>query len=164
MPEELGQNRIGQKRFEALVHESVSKMCRYAYWLCGDWTTAELLIDATLSGEQRLLEGAGENEVKALRRMIAALHKEHGSHRDKQGVSNQRKPVDRGGEKVVDAELRNLRVGIASLPTTIREPLMLQSIGYSIDDIAELLELNVVIVAARLVHAWNQLQVLSNSD
>ena len=160
----LEHKRVAQKSLEALVHEPLSELCLYAYWLCGDWTTAQSLIDATLAGEQRMLEGAGKSQAKALRRMITALHREHARHRKKQDASNQSEPVDRVDDKGSDAELQNLRIEIASLPTNVREPLVLQSIGYSIEDIAELLELTAVIVAARLVNARKQLQMLPNPD
>lgn len=74
-------------------------------------------------------------------------------------MPNQRQPIRHGGEKMAERELRNLRIGIASLPAKYRQPLVLQSIGYGIEDICELLELTAVIVAARLAHGRKQLQL-----
>jgi DNA-directed RNA polymerase specialized sigma24 family protein len=124
------------------------------------------LIDATLAGGPYTLEAAGKDEAEPLRRLIAALHREHARQQqgDKQDISNQRQPTGHGSGKVADIELRNFRVGIASLPAKYREPLVLQSIGYSLDDIAELLELNAAMVAARLGHARKQLQLRPYPD
>ena len=156
----FGHRRVAHGTFEALVHPSRVELCRYAYWLCGDWTTVESLIDTTLAGRPYTLEAAGKDEAKPLRRLIAALHGEHARQQqgDKQDISNQRQPTSHANDKVANIELQNLRVGIASLPAKYRKPLVLQSIGYSIDNIAELLELNAVTVDARLVHARKQLQ------
>lgn len=151
---------VAPELFEALVHEPLFELCRYAYWLCGDWTTAESLIDAILASGPCALEAVGKDQAEPLRRMIAALHREHTrQQQNKQTMSDQRQPIGHGNDKVADLELRNLRIGIASLPAMYREPLVLQSIGYSIEDIGELLELTAVIVAARLVHARKQLQL-----
>lgn len=158
--------RVSHETFEALVHESLFELCRYAYWLYGDWTTAESLINTTLASRQYALEAAGKDEAEPLRRMIAALRKQHTrqQQRDKQNRSNQRQLFGHGSDNVADLELQNLRVGIASLPEKYREPLVLQSIGYSIEDIGELLESTVLIIAERLVHARKQLQLLLDPD
>ncbi len=166
MSAEFGHKRVAHETFEAQVDESLLELYRYAYWLCGGWTAAESLIDATLASEQCALEVAGKDEAEEQRKMITALHKEHTRQRqrEKQDASSQSQPVDCVGDKVADFELRNLRIGIASLPTKYREPLVLQSIGYSIEDIAELLESTAVLVAARLAHARKQLQALQDPD
>ena len=166
MTARFGHGRVAHGTFKALVHASRVDLCRYAYWLCGDWTTVESLIDATLAGRPYTLEAAGKDEAKPLRRLIAALHGEHARQLqgDKQDISNQRQPTGHASDKVADIELRNLRVGIASLPAKYREPLVLQSIGYSMDDIAKLLELSAAMVATRLVHARKQLRSRLNPD
>jgi DNA-directed RNA polymerase specialized sigma24 family protein len=164
LSEGFGHRRIAQEGFEALVQESLSELCRYAYWLCGDWTTAESLIGATLASGQCALGAAGKDEATRLRRMIATMHKEHVRQRDKQDASIQSHSVDRAGDKGADVELQNLRIGLTLLPAKYREPLVLQSLNYSIADIAKLLEFTTVIVAARLAHARKQLQVIPNLD
>lgn len=160
----FARKRIALTKLNVMTRESVSELCRYAYWLCGNWATAESLVDVALTSSRLTHLMNGKDDGKLLRRVIAALRKEHRRRQDEPIGRSANQSVDREYRGVARTGVERLRIGIASLPTEYREPLVLQGLGYSAEDIATLLELTTANVVVRLTHARRQLLMRPNFD
>ncbi len=150
-----------RKDFEAVVNAHGPGIFRYAYWLCGDRSMAEDLVQETFLRAWRFRDGLNDKcKVKAW--LITTLRREHAR------LFERYRPefVDVEPEQLADPRARNgsewesweLRRLIARLPEKLREPLVLQAIfGCSGLEISQALGLPRSTVNTRLFRARQKL-------
>lgn len=150
-----------QHRFQALVGALLPDLYRYAVWLCRDPHLAEDLVQESLLRAWRALDTL-RDEAAAKSWLITILRRELARH------YGRARPVmvnidalalgDGGPGPEADAETANLRRAMAELPEDYREPLVLQVLlGYSVEDIATVMEMNSATVLTRLYRARQKL-------
>ncbi|GAB2935091.1 hypothetical protein GCM10027181_38150 [Rheinheimera gaetbuli] len=147
------------KRYEQLVRHYHADIYRYGYWLCKDADVAQDLVQETFLRAWKNLDSLLDaNAAKAW--LVTILRRENarrferkqfdyddGAEQDSLADTSQS-----SAEQHCDNDL--LRKRMATLPEEYREPLVLQALGgFSSDEIANLLELNVNTVNTRLFRA-----------
>lgn len=154
-----------QKKFDALINALYKDVFRYAYWLCGNKTMAEDLVQETYLRAWRYFENIKDD--KAAKSWLFTIVRRENA---RQYQKYQPKFVDIDDVSVEDAnadlihqlERHNLQKSIAQLKDEYKEPLMLQVIGgFSIKEIAKILSLNNNTVLTRLFRARNQLKEMT---
>lgn len=149
-------------RFEALVGALLPDLYRYAYWLCRDRTRAEDVVQETLVRAWRSLDSLRDEKsakpwlITILRRELARSYER--IQPELVDIDDHELVGDHGdmGEQAVDAV--NLRRAMAGLEPEYREPLVMQVLlGYSIEEIASVLEMNPATVLTRLFRARKKL-------
>lgn len=151
-------------RFEALVGALLPDLYRYAYWLCRNRARAEDVVQETLLRAWRSLDSL-RDEKAAKGWLITILRREHARSYERfqpelVDVDDAVLPVEPGdaGERAVDAAV--LRRAMAGLEPEFREPLVLQVLmGFSVEEIAGVMELNPATVLTRLFRARKKLSV-----
>ncbi len=150
-----------RKDFEVVVNAHGPGIFRYAFWLCGDRSMAEDLVQETLLRAWRFRDGLNDKrKVKAW--LITTLRREHAR------LYERYRPefVDVEPEQLADPRARNgneweswdLRRVIARLPERLREPLVLQVIfGCNGLEISQALGLPRSTVNTRLFRARQKL-------
>lgn len=152
-----------RREFEVMVRACHVDLYRYAYWLCGDPATAEDLVQETLLRGWRSMGQLREpRQVRAW--LITTLRREHAR------LHVHSAPPTVAIESLADSlpatapepdmaiEARDLDARLALLPRDYREPLVLQVLfGYTIEEIATMLELTAPAVYNRLWRARRQL-------
>ena len=150
-----------RKYFEVVVNEHGPGIFRYAFWLCGDRSMAEDLVQETFLRAWRFRDGLNDKrKVKAW--LITTLRREHAR------LYERYRPefVDVAPEQLADPRARNgnewelwdLRRVIARLPERLREPLVLQVIfGCNGLEISQALGLPRSTVNTRLFRARQKL-------
>ena len=153
-------------RFEALVGALLPDLYRYGYWLCRDRARAEDVVQETLVRAWRSLESL-RDERSAKAWLITILRRELA--RSYERVQPQFVDIDDpviadglagdqgdAGEQAADAA--TLRRAMAKLEPEYREPLVMQVLlGYSIEEIAAVMEMNPATVLTRLFRARKKL-------
>ena len=151
-----------QKRYEALVSAYHADVYRYTYWLCGDQTVAEDLVQETFLRAWKSLDALQEEQA-AKAWLITIARRENARRFERKQFDL----VDIDDVSVSDSGVSNeeyleraqIRRQMAALPEEYREPLLLQVVGgFSGDEIAEILDLNKNTVMTRLFRARNQLK------
>jgi RNA polymerase sigma-70 factor, ECF subfamily len=150
-----------RREFEAVVNAHGAAIFRYAFWLCGDRSMAEDLVQETLLRAWRFRDALrDQRKVKAW--LITTLRRERA------------RLFERYQPEFVDLELEQLAApratadnaleswelgrAIARLPERLREPLVLQVIfGCSGSEIAEMLGVPRSTVNTRLFRARRRL-------
>lgn len=150
--------------YDAIVRTHYRDLYRYAYWLCRNSAQAEDLVQESLLRAWKSFDGLrDEKAVKAwlftiVRRENARLYQRYRPPMDDiedQSLTDARTDA----EAVLKQEI--LQRAIASLELEYREPLLLQIIGgYSVNEIAEMLNLNLNTTLARLFRGRNKLKAL----
>ena len=150
-----------RKDFEVVVNARGPGIFRYAFWLCGDRSMAEDLVQEPFLRAWRFRDGLNDKrKVKAW--LITTLRREHAR------LYERYRPefVDVEPEQLADPRARNgneweswdLRRVIARLPERLREPLVLQVIfGCSGLEISQALGLPRSTVNTRLFRARQKL-------
>lgn len=157
-----------QHRFEALVNAFHDDLFRYAAWLCRDRDLAADLVQETLLRAWKALDGLRE-EAAAKGWLIAILRRELARHYERA------KPAGIALDKVAladgrpgledDAELAVVRGHIAQLDMEYREPLVMQVLlGFSVEEIADVMDLKQATVLTRLFRARRKLAAALNSS
>lgn len=142
------------KQFEALVGAWLPDLYRYAVWLTRDPTLAEDLVQETMLRAWRALEslreaGAAKQWLITILRRERARYYER-KHMDTVDIDALPLP-DLGGGPEADAEQGALRRAMFGLEEGYREPLVLQVLlGYSVEEIAGVMELKTATVLTRL--------------
>ena len=154
-----------QKKFDALIGALYKDVFRYAYWLCGNKTMAEDLVQETYLRAWRYFENI-KDEKAAKAWLFTIVRRENA----RQYQRYQPKFVDIDDVSIEDSsanivkqlERHQLQKSIAKLKIEYKEPLMLQIIGgFSTKEIAEILSLNNNTVLTRLFRARNQLKAIT---
>lgn len=149
-------------RFEALVGALLPDLYRYAYWLCRDRARAEDVVQETLVRAWRSLESLRDERsakpwlITILRRELARSYERF--QPELVDIDDHELTGDLGesGEQASDAAA--VRRAIARLEPEYREPLVMQVLlGYSIEEIAQAMEMNPATVLTRLFRARKKL-------
>jgi RNA polymerase sigma-70 factor (ECF subfamily) len=153
-------------RFEALVGALLPDLYRYAYWLCRDRPRAEDAVQETLVRAWRSLDTL-RDERAAKPWLITILRRELA--RSYERVQPELVDIDDaayGGTLVGDpgdmgeqaSDAAAVRRALARLEPEYREPLVMQVLlGYSIEEIATVMEMNPATVLTRLFRARKKL-------
>lgn len=146
------------KRYEQLVQHYHADLYRYGYWLCKDPHIAQDLVQDTFLRAWKhldsLLDPAAAKAwlVTILRRENARRFERKQFDYDDTEQDSLADTTQSSAEQHCDNDL--LRRRMATLPQEYREPLVLQALGgFSSDEIANLLQLNVNTVNTRLFRA-----------
>ena len=152
-----------QQRYEELVKQYQTELYRFAYWLSKDPTVAEDLVQETFLRAWRALDSL--QDEKAVKPWLLTIVRRENARRFERKqfdyadvdndtiVDNQSTTLDSEMEQTV------IQRQISQLSIEYREPLLLQVVmGWSGDEIAEILELNKNTVTTRLYRARNQLK------
>ena len=158
-----------ERQFQALVNALSGDMYRYAYWLCGDRSVAEDLVQETFMRAWNSLD-ALRDEKAAKSWLITILRRENARRFDRLRpvlveieVADPSVEADLWPEQ--DVERRLVQQAILQLDEKYREPLILQMIGgFSCEEIADLLGLGKGAVMTRLFRAKRQLGDLLRND
>lgn len=157
-----------QARFSHLVSAYSGWLFRYAYWICGDRTTAEDLVQETFMRAWRFLDSL-ETDAAAKSWLTTILRRENArrferKQLDYSEVEMETIPAERE-EFDARPEVLALRNALRSLPVKYREPLILQVIeGYSLDEIASMFQLPRNTVATRLHRARQKLKTILEEE
>jgi RNA polymerase sigma-70 factor (ECF subfamily) len=151
-----------QKRYEALVKALHADIFRYAMWLIRDKSIAEDVVQETFLRAWKSLDSL-KDERAAKSWLITILRRENARRFERKQFDL----VDIDDVAVADPndfgdvvlEHRELRRIMSNLSEEYREPLMMQILmGFTGDEIAELLNLNKNTVMTRLFRARNQIK------
>ena len=164
----LSDMKTKQIRYEALVKALHADIFRYAVWLIKDKAIAEDVVQETFLRAWKSLDSL-KDEGAAKAWLITILRRENARRFERK----QFETVDIDDVSIADTvshsedtmQLREIRRAIASLSEEYREPLTLQIImGFSGDEIAEQLNLNINTVMTRLFRARNQLKEILSAQ
>lgn len=151
-----------QKKYENLVHAFSSWLYRYAYWISGDRSVAEDLVQETFLRAWRFLDSLKE-EAAAKSWLTTIVRRENARRFERKQLEYSDVEMDTipATQSDFDArpEVLALRIALKNLPANHREPLILQVIeGYTLEDIAEIMSLPRNTVATRLHRARQKLK------
>ena len=157
-----------QKKYENLVHAYSSWLYRYAYWICGDRTIAEDLVQETFLRAWRFLDSLKE-EAAAKSWLTTIVRRENARRFERKQFDYSDVEMDTLPATQSDFDARPevvaLRIALKQLPANYREPLILQVIeGYILEDIAEIMSLPRNTVATRLHRARQKLKQQLEED
>lgn len=149
--------------FQQLVRTYSNDLFRLAFWLSGDKTVAEDLVQETFARAWKAIDRL-ENEQAAKAWLITILRRENARRFEKQqphwvALDSANEIADSTPTPAEQLEQRQLHQAIYELPVEFREPLLLQVVwGYQGDEIAEMLDLKLATVNTRLYRARQQLK------
>ncbi len=157
-----------EKRYENLVQAYSSWLYRYAYWLAGDSSTADDLVQETFLRAWRFLDSLKE-ESSAKSWLTTILRRENARRFERKQLEYSDVELDTIPMESIDFDTRPeiiaLRVALKRLPANYREPLILQVLeGYTLEDIAEIMSLPRNTVATRLHRARQKLKQQLEKD
>lgn len=149
-------------RFENLVEAYSSWLYRYAYWLSGEKTAAEDLVQETFLRAWRFLDSL-KDEGSAKSWLTTILRRENARKFEKPGFKYADVDLESIPTEHVDfddrPEVIALRTALRQLPLKYREPLLLQVVqGFSLNEIANVFDLPRNTVATRLHRARQKLK------
>ena len=147
------------RRYEQLVKHYHADVYRYGYWLCKDADIAQDLVQETFLRAWKSLDSLLDaNAAKAW--LITILRRENARRFERKQFAfdddTEQDSLPDNEQTSAEQNIDNakLREHLAALPEEYREPLVLQALGgFSSDDIANLLQLNVNTVNTRLFRA-----------
>lgn len=151
-----------QKLFNSLVEAYQKPLYRYGYWLCGDGSIAEDLVQETFLRAWRALDSL-HNPAAAKSWLVTILRRENARRFQRKAFEYSDVPmeglVDEHAGEVYSVELESMRIGIENLDEKYREPLMMQMLmGFTQEEISEQMEIPANTVATRLRRARLQLR------
>ncbi|MCS4308019.1 RNA polymerase sigma-70 factor (ECF subfamily) [Rheinheimera pacifica] len=147
------------KRYEQLVQLYHADIYRYSYWLCKDANIAQDLVQETFLRAWKHLDSLLDTAA-AKSWLITILRRENARRFERKqfdyddAAEQDSLPDTEQSSVEQDYDNHKLRIYMAALPEEYREPLVMQVIGgFSSDEIASLLQLNVNTVNTRLFRA-----------
>ncbi len=152
-----------RRRFDQIVAVFHQDMYRYAAWLCRDKSVAEDVVQEALLRAWKSLD-ALRDEAAAKQWLLTIVRREIARHYERRrletvDIDNLTASQSAMLAEAPNEELSDLRESIYELDSDYREPLVLQVImGYSTNEIAELLGLKQGAVLTRLHRARLQLK------
>lgn len=151
-----------QKKYENLVHAYSGWLFLYAYWISGDRTVSEDLVQETFLRAWRFLDSLKE-ESAAKSWLTTIVRRENARRFERKQLEYSDVDTDTLPATQSDFDARPevvaLRIALKKLPASYREPLILQVIeGYTLEDIAEIMSLPRNTVATRLHRARQELK------
>lgn len=152
-----------RQRYDELVGSFSQDLFRYAFWLSRDRQLAEDVVQDTLLRAWKSLDQLRE-DASAKHWLFTIVRREHARFYERKRLETV--DIDTPGLHDENLECRGwnhdveaVRDAMAELPTEYREPLVLQvSMGYSIKEIATLMELGEGAVLTRLFRARKKLK------
>lgn len=152
------------RRYEQLVHHYHADLYRYGFWLCKDPDIAQDLVQDTFLRAWKSLDSLLE-PAAAKAWLITILRRENARRFERKqfdyddGAEQDNLADTQQTSTEQDCDNATLRTHMAALAIEYREPLILQVIaGFSSDEIANLLQLNVNTVNTRLFRARKMLR------
>lgn len=152
------------RRFEQLVAGHRDTLYRYAYWISGDATLAEDLVQDTLVRAWRSIDSL-EEPAAAKGWLLTILRRENARRFERKRPVESETPIAELPANRTDYDTSTeafvLRRALEQLPAEYREPLLLQVIyGYSQKEIADHLGISVGGAGTRLFRARERLRAL----
>lgn len=151
-----------QTRYENLVNAYSPWLYRYAYWLSGERSAAEDLVQETFLRAWRFLDSLKE-ESAAKSWLTTILRRENARKYERKQFQYADVEIDSIATESLEfdsrPEVSALRIALKNLPDKYREPLVLQVLeGYSLKEIAQMFNLPKNTVATRLHRARQKLR------
>ncbi len=151
-----------QATFTALVNALSGDLFRYAWWLCGDRSLAQDLVQETYTRAWRSIDKLRDTG-SARQWLITTLRREHARLYERKQLEMSDWDVDdlpsSSSSSEQQTEIHLLHRALKRLAPTYREPLVLQVIyGYSCEEIAQCMDLTTGTVMTRLSRARLQLK------
>lgn len=163
MPNQVLDDMLDKKtRYQNLVVAYSPWLYRYAYWISGEKTASEDLVQETFLRAWRFLDSL-KDEAAAKSWLTTILRRENARKFEKRSLDYSDVEVDSLPSQHEDFDTRPeviaLRVAMKQLPDKYREPLVLQVLeGFSLDEIAEIFDIPRNTVATRLHRARQKLR------
>ena len=153
-----------QARFDALVTTHLNDLFRYAYWLTGNRTLADDLVQETLLRAWRAIDSLAQ-PAAAKGWLITILRRENARRFERYRPEEAAIAVEELGSSRRDYDTSTeafvLRQALSALGPEYRDPLLLQVIhGYSQKEIAAHLGISVAGAGTRLFRARQKLREL----
>jgi RNA polymerase sigma-70 factor, ECF subfamily len=157
-----------EARYENLVNAYSSWLYRYAYWLSGEKSAAEDLVQETFLRAWRFLDSL-KDEASAKSWLTTILRRENARKYERKQFQYSDVDMDSISSETTEFDTRPevsaLRIALKDLPEKYREPLVLQVLeGYSLNEIAHMFELPRNTVATRLHRARQKLRSVLQGD
>ncbi len=151
-----------QQQFEQLVKKWSADLYRFAYWLSKERGMAEDLVQETFARAWKSIDQLQDME-KAKSWLLTILRREHARKFERKviPIAEAREPDTEAAQPTHDSstEAFVLHQALEVLAPEYREPLILQVIGgYSMEEIAEQLNLSKGAIMTRLFRARNKLR------
>lgn len=152
------------QRFEDLVSGHKDSLYRYAYWISGDPTVAEDLVQDTLIRAWKSIDSL-QDPAAAKGWLLTILRRENARRFERKRPAESEIPTEELAADRTDYDTSTeafvLRRALEQLPEEYREPLLLQVIyGYSQREIADHLGISVGGAGTRLFRARERLRTL----
>ncbi len=158
---ELGQRRR-EKSFEQTVRAYSADLFRFGYWLCRDRQVAEDLVQETFARAWKAWDEL-QNPESAKSWLFTILRREHARLYERKQfdyVDEQPEELEIAAEHE-PLEMLELEQIIATLPISLREPLVMQALGgFSCAEIAEQLAVSEGAIMVRLTRARQSLRAV----
>lgn len=151
-----------EQQFNELIGVYMDDLFRYAYWLSGNRSVADDLVQETLVRAWKSMDKL--NDVKAAKGwLLTILRRENARRFERKRPQESEMPTEELPATRTDYDTSTeafvLRQALQELPEEYREPLLLQVIhGYSQKEIAEHLGLSVAGAGTRLFRAREKLR------
>lgn len=149
---------LKQTQFDAIVNAYSVDLYRYLIWLCGNTQLAEDISQETFFRAWRGLDKL--QDPKAIKSWLFTIaRRELARHFEKnktimESLDEIHLAAFGDADPALDPDVFSLRQALSRLPLPYREPLVLQVIaGYSGNEIAEILQVQVNTVMTRLFRA-----------
>lgn len=156
-----------QSRFTALVEAYSADLHRYAQWLCGDPEVAEDVVQETFTRAWKSLDRLRDQRA-AKAWLITTLRRENARRFSRKQLDYAEVPLDLVQAVTTydtSSDAFALRNALAHLSEDYREPLLLQVIGgFSIDEIAEEMEITTGAATTRLFRARQKMKAVLEGD
>ena len=158
-----------QRQFDALVRAHAADLYRFAWWLCGDETRAQDLVQETLLRAWRAL-GSLRDGSAAKPWLLTILRREHARGFERKRFEMGELDDDIADEAAgIDPERAGtdaqVRAAILQLEPKYREPLLMQVLGgFSCEEIARELRCKPGAVMTQLFRARQKLRVLLDDN
>ncbi len=157
-----------ESRYEKLVTAYSPWLYRYAYWLSGEKTASEDLVQETFLRAWRFLDSL-KDEGSAKSWLTTILRRENARKYERKQFKYSDVDTDSISMEPTEFDARPevsaLRIALKGLPGKYREPLVLQVLeGYRLDEIALMFELPRNTVATRLHRARQKLRAVLQDD
>lgn len=145
----------GRRSFEETARTYASDLFRYAYWLCGNRSRAEDIVQESLTRAWQAWDTMKDTKA-AKSWMYSIVRNEHLRHFERKSLEfDDRQPdeLDIPVYAQTDVAL-DVRQALHALPASLREPLLLQVLGgFSCKEIAQCLATSEGAIMTRLTRA-----------